>query len=36
MLFVLQESKPVEINGATLAEDYGVGMNDVRPSGPPQ
>lgn len=33
MLYVLQEAKPVEIGGQKLGEDYGVGMDDVRPSG---
>jgi len=32
MLYVLQESKPVEIAGGKLGEDYG-GMVGVRPSG---
>ncbi|KAH8889559.1 hypothetical protein GQ53DRAFT_748262 [Thozetella sp. PMI_491] len=29
MLFVLQESKPIEVDGKALGEDYGVGMGDV-------
>ncbi|KAK3940043.1 cupin domain-containing protein [Diplogelasinospora grovesii] len=33
MLFVLQEAKPIIINGKELGEDYGVGMANVRPSG---
>lgn len=32
MLYVLQESKPLEINGKALGEDYGGGMDDVKPS----
>ncbi|ROV99925.1 hypothetical protein VMCG_06181 [Cytospora schulzeri] len=33
MLYVLQESKPIEIGGKKLGEDYGVGMGNVKPSG---
>lgn len=33
MLYVLQESKPFEVAGKTLGEDYGIGMDGVRPSG---
>ncbi|CAN8099493.1 unnamed protein product [Discula destructiva] len=33
MLYVLQEAKPIEINGKKLGEDYGGGMEDVKPSG---
>jgi quercetin dioxygenase-like cupin family protein len=33
MLYVLQESKPLEIDGKALGEDYGVGMGNVKPSG---
>ena len=29
MMYVLQESKPVELNGKALGEDYGVGMDGV-------
>ncbi|KAK2019983.1 cupin domain-containing protein [Colletotrichum eremochloae] len=32
MLYVLQESQPLEVAGQVLKEDYGVGMEDVRPS----
>lgn len=32
MLYVLQEAHPLRFNGATLEEDYGGGMDDVRPS----
>ncbi|OHE99534.1 cupin [Colletotrichum orchidophilum] len=32
MLYVLQESEPVEVAGQVLKEDYGVGMGDVKPS----
>ncbi|CAI7667754.1 unnamed protein product [Penicillium palitans] len=32
MLYVLQEAKPLEINGKPLEEDYGGGMDDVKPS----
>ncbi|GAB1194100.1 hypothetical protein APSETT444_003341 [Aspergillus pseudonomiae] len=32
MLYVLQEAQPLQINGATLEEDYGGGMDDVKPS----
>lgn len=33
MMYVLQESKPLEIEGKKLGEDYGVGMGGVKPSG---
>lgn len=33
MLYVLQESKPIQIGGKKLGEDYGVGMANVKPSG---
>ncbi|KAK2005130.1 cupin domain-containing protein [Colletotrichum falcatum] len=33
MLYVLQESQPVEVAGQVLGEDYGIGMEGVRPSG---
>lgn len=33
MLYVLQEAKPLEIGGKKLAEDYGEGLGDVKPSG---
>lgn len=33
MLYVLQEAKPIEIGGKRLGEDYGEGMENVRPSG---
>ncbi|KAF9880020.1 hypothetical protein CkaCkLH20_02831 [Colletotrichum karsti] len=33
MLYVLQESRPLEVGGQVLKEDYGVGMGDVKPSG---
>lgn len=33
MLYVLQESQPLEVGGRVLKEDYGVGMGDVKPSG---
>ncbi|KAK2065175.1 cupin domain-containing protein [Colletotrichum caudatum] len=33
MLYVLQESQPLEVAGQVLKEDYGVGMEDVKPSG---
>ncbi|KAF6813340.1 cupin domain containing protein [Colletotrichum sojae] len=33
MLYVLQESKPLEVGGKVLGEDYGEGMGDVKPSG---
>ncbi|KAL0938793.1 cupin domain protein [Colletotrichum truncatum] len=33
MLYVLQESEPLEVGGQVLKEDYGVGMGDVKPSG---
>ncbi|KAJ5398951.1 Cupin 2 conserved barrel [Penicillium sp. CMV-2018d] len=32
MLYVLQETEPLEINGKALQEDYGSGMEDVKPS----
>jgi quercetin dioxygenase-like cupin family protein len=32
MLYVLQEAKPIQVNGKDLEEDYGGGMDDVRPS----
>ncbi|KAE8421538.1 hypothetical protein BDV36DRAFT_304669 [Aspergillus pseudocaelatus] len=32
MLYVLQEAQPLQVNGATLEEDYGGGMDDVKPS----
>ena len=35
MLYVLQEALPLSINGRRLGEDYGGGMNDVKPSGKP-
>ncbi|KAK2769281.1 cupin domain protein [Colletotrichum kahawae] len=33
MLYVLQESHPLEVGGKVLKEDYGDGMGDVKPSG---
>lgn len=41
MLYVLQESEPVEVKRedgtvTKLGEDYGIGMDGVRPSGPAQ
>lgn len=33
MMYVLQESKEVQIDGKPLGEDYGVGMEGVPPSG---
>lgn len=33
MLYVLQEAKPIEINGKRLGEDYGEGMGNVKASG---
>lgn len=33
MLYVLQEAKPIEINGKKLGEDYGQGMEDLKASG---
>lgn len=33
MLYVLQESKPLEVGGKKLGEDYGEGMEDVKASG---
>jgi quercetin dioxygenase-like cupin family protein len=32
MLYVLQESQPLEFDGKQLGEDYGKGMDDVKPS----
>ena len=32
MLYVLQEAEPLTVNGKTLKEDYGVGMDGVKPS----
>ncbi|CRG83448.1 hypothetical protein PISL3812_00799 [Talaromyces islandicus] len=32
MLYVLQEAQPLEFNGKSLGEDYGGGMDDVKPS----
>ncbi|KAL1582228.1 hypothetical protein WHR41_09079 [Cladosporium halotolerans] len=32
MMYVLQESKPIEMDGKALGEDYGVGMDGVPPS----
>lgn len=32
MLYVLLEAEPLEIGGKRLTEDYGEGMDDVRPS----
>jgi quercetin dioxygenase-like cupin family protein len=32
MLYVLQEAKPIQVNGRDLEEDYGGGMDDVKPS----
>ncbi|KAL3462041.1 hypothetical protein BJX64DRAFT_288783 [Aspergillus heterothallicus] len=32
MLYVLQEANPVKVNGKDLEEDYGGGMDDVKPS----
>ncbi|KAJ0416729.1 hypothetical protein BJY00DRAFT_316610 [Aspergillus carlsbadensis] len=32
MLYVLQEASPIKVNGRDLEEDYGGGMDDVRPS----
>ena len=32
MLYVLQESEPLIVNGRTLGEDYGVGMDGIKPS----
>lgn len=32
MMYVLQESQPLEFDGKPLGEDYGGGMNDVKPS----
>ncbi|KAF2500885.1 hypothetical protein BU16DRAFT_535418 [Lophium mytilinum] len=32
MLYVLQEAQPLEFNGVQLGEDYGGGMDDVKPS----
>lgn len=33
MMYVLQESKPIELGGKALGEDYGVGMDGVPSSG---
>lgn len=33
MMYVLQESKPVQLEGRALGEDYGVGMDGVPSSG---
>ncbi|KPM40648.1 hypothetical protein AK830_g5894 [Neonectria ditissima] len=33
MMYVLQDSKPLTVGGKELGEDYGKGMEDVRPSG---
>lgn len=33
MLFVLQEAKPIEINGKRLGEEYGEGLENVKASG---
>lgn len=32
MLYVLQEAQPLKLAGQTLGEDYGGGMDDVKPS----
>ncbi|KAL2784514.1 hypothetical protein BJX66DRAFT_348233 [Aspergillus keveii] len=32
MLYVLQEAKPIQVDGRDLEEDYGGGMDDVKPS----
>lgn len=32
MLYVLQEAKPIQVGGKPLEEDYGGGMDDVKPS----
>jgi len=32
MLYVLQEAQPLEFKGKALEEDYGGGMDDVKPS----
>ncbi|KAH8682851.1 hypothetical protein BGZ60DRAFT_398833 [Tricladium varicosporioides] len=32
MLYVLQEAQPLQFNGKDLVEDYGGGMDDVKPS----
>ncbi|KKK15733.1 hypothetical protein P175DRAFT_0539169 [Aspergillus ochraceoroseus IBT 24754] len=32
MLYVLQEAQPLQFNGVALEEDYGGGMDDVKPS----
>ncbi|GES65091.1 cupin domain protein [Aspergillus terreus] len=32
MLYVLQEANPIRVNGKELEEDYGGGMDDVKPS----
>jgi hypothetical protein len=31
MLYVLQKAKPLQVNGKVLEEDYGGGMDDVKP-----
>lgn len=33
MLYVLQEAQPLEVGGKKLGEDYGKGMEGVKPSG---
>ncbi|KAJ4347344.1 uncharacterized protein N0V89_011285 [Didymosphaeria variabile] len=33
MLYVLQEAQSLQVDGKSLQEDYGGGMDDVRPSG---
>lgn len=33
MLYVLQEAKPIEINGKRLGEEYGEGLENVKASG---
>ncbi|KAH7136398.1 hypothetical protein EDB81DRAFT_870523 [Dactylonectria macrodidyma] len=33
MMYVLQDSLPITVGGEKLGEDYGVGMEEVRPSG---
>lgn len=33
MLYVLQEAKPIEINGKRLGEEYGAGLENVKASG---
>ena len=32
MLYILQEARPLVIDGKLLEEDYGGGMDDVKPS----